>query len=134
MNVRSSVSNAPAAAPVAESTQQTPAANPAFVNNQSAPVVNGQPVYYAPVANAQPVYYAPVANAQAPVARNGYTTSGCKSASLYVDGQQKVVTNQGGCYPCKTTVNVMLGGCSNAGGENTVNVISGNCQNGKIKK
>lgn len=145
MNVRSSVSNAPVAAPVAESTQQTPAANPAFVNNQSAPVVNGQPVYYAPVANAQPVYYAPVANAQpvyyapvanaqAPVARNGYTTSGCKSASLYVDGQQKVVTNQGGCYPCKTTVNVMLGGCSNAGGENTVNVISGNCQNGKIKK
>ena len=120
------------AAPAVENTQPAPVAAPApvannaQVNPQYVPV-NAQPVYYVPAANAQPVYYAPVA-------RNGYTTTGCKSASLCVDGQQKVVTNQGGCYPCKTTVNVMLGGCDGAYGENTVNVMTNGCQNKKTKK
>ena len=103
------------AAPADENTQPAPVANNAQVNPQYVPV------------NAQPVYYVPVA-------RNGYTTTGCKSASLCVDGQQKVVTNQGGCYPCKTTVNVMLGGCDGAYGENTVNVMTNGCQNKKTKK
>lgn len=115
-----------APAPAAENSQPAPVANNAQVNPQYVPA-NAQPVYYVPVANAQPVYYAPVA-------RNGYTTTGCKSASLCVDGQQKVVTNQGGCYPCKTTVNVMLGGCDGAYGENTVNVMTNGCQNKKTKK
>ena len=105
------------AAPAVENTQPAPVAAPA-------PVATRQPTYY----------YTPATNAQAPV-RNGYTTgNGCKSASLCVDGQQKVVTNQGGCYPCKTTVNVMLGGCDGAYGENTVNVMTNGCQNKKTEK
>lgn len=125
--------NTPAETPAPEAAQTAPVANPAPVNPQYVPA-NAQPVYFAPVANGQPVYYAPVVGGQAPVVRNGYATSGCKSASLCVNGQQKVVTNQGGCYPCKTTVNVMLGGCDGAHGENVVNVMTNGCQDKVNKK